>query len=110
MQKRQLSWQRLYKLVNILVLLVTILSAILGLKILSTRSEQSLRLTEEYGKCVKRVGIDQIDICFGYIETDKYIEKLMWIYLGIAVITPLVFYGGGALYRYLFPIKEKGSK
>jgi DNA segregation ATPase FtsK/SpoIIIE-like protein len=45
--------------------------------------------------------------CENAVRMIKSSEDNMTIFVGIAVLLPLVFFGGGWLYRYLFPLRQK---
>jgi len=108
MTQRKFDKSRAYKLVKILVIGITTITGLYGFYVLYLlQSDSILKSWEETCKnypdttnfsCMG-VGLDQIN------EMQNLMDKS----LVIAFFLPIIFFGGSALYRYLFPKSEKNK-
>lgn len=112
MNKRTIDTVRLYKLLKILVLTITIISVILAIY-----TNYYVHFDTNFAKdqikwgfeAIKQCGSEwtsdkDINNCFnsimaGYIQMNSIADNS----IKIALLLPLLFFGGGWLYRYLFP-------
>ena len=106
---RKFNGSRLYKLVKILVNVVTVISLVLAL-IMSGNSEKYISgLSNDYAICRDRWGpllgpdLPACDVHLNDIAEYRARESFMW---NLGIFLPIVFYGGTFLYRYLFPVKD----
>jgi len=104
--KRQFRGNRLYKLVKIIVLIITIFCLTLGIYAFSGRSKIMMMYLDRHYDCIHNGGFSA-DICMDYLKQMGNYDSWMWGYLAIGALSPIVFFGGGILINYLFPKKDK---
>ena len=83
---RKLDTKRLYKLIKWLVISITILATLSS-------------FLSFYGAYVD----ENSSIYYEAVPNDLH---LAWDFVKVAIIVPLIFFGGGWLYKYLFPEKN----
>jgi hypothetical protein len=107
---RKFNTARAYKLAKKVVIGVTVITGLLGLySLYMLESNSILHQWENY--CSKHpdtkellaVGYSCMSTAFQVIDENT---NLMYKSLGIAIFLPTIFFGGTALYKYLFPPEE----
>jgi len=107
--KRQFRGDRLYRLINILVIAISFLCGLYAIWAYYQIESNSILHTWQdycnknpYSGPLEKVGYTCMQPGFQQINM---ITNLMFITGVIAIILPTVFYGGSKLISYLFPIK-----
>ncbi len=105
MIKREFSKERLYKLTKRVVIIVTVVSVLLSIVNYYQiwKGDQDLRLCEQkYSYNLDaRVKCGEVPAL-----TMRLAEENSNTLLTIALVLPIVFFGGERLYKYLFPEKK----
>src|SRR3990167_4199378 len=109
MSNRKFSGARLYKLLKTLVITVTVLSGLYAAYALYLLESNSiLNRWESY--CSKYTetmrNSDCMFVGFGQIND---MSRNFYVTTSIAIVLPLVFFGGGWIYRYIFPNKNQAE-
>lgn len=114
MTKRTLDGSRLYKLTKTIVLAATVIAIAVmlytgfmsgfGTNILLGNWDKYCSLHPDNPEIVKMTGYTCIGT--GLEEVYKF-NSTCWMAFLIAILLPTSFFGGTALYKYLFPINKK---
>lgn len=114
LMERKFRSDRFYKIIKILVNIITTISLILGIIILINKEKNDLYYLDEFEKCTSNPTYKDTkiikDFCYVYLDEMIESEKFLKIYWGVGILLPIVFYGGGGLINYIFPKKVKGKK
>lgn len=108
--KRKFSAKRFYKLGKIIIIAVSIISGIYSIFQFSI-TEFSNFIERYEVACREYPESSQIysytDCMLSAFQHQRALETSALIALGIAIIFPLLFFGGTWLYRYLYPKLNK---
>jgi len=104
---RKLDTKRLYKLSKIIVNIVTIYSLVVGGVGLYRLNDFNLKMLKEFRTCSLTASGSPMQACGFYLDIMSEHEQEVINLLLLGIFTPLIFYGGGALIRYLFPEKKR---
>lgn len=111
MDQRRFDSKKLYKLSKIIVITITIISIFLTVKLYDqVGNNKTLYYWQDY--CEERKGsyskLFNYTDCMGLgFEQISKQQDLMYKTFLVAVVLPILFFGGTWLYKYLFPLKEK---
>ncbi|MBI5122846.1 hypothetical protein HZA75_03220 [Candidatus Roizmanbacteria bacterium] len=102
---RKFNPSRLYKLMRFIVIIVSAFCLFIGTIGFMNLEKTDLFYLNESSKCFKQ-NPNVIEICYKYMDFMYDNKKTIWQLLTIGILLPTVFFGGGALIRYLFPLRE----
>lgn len=106
MAKRQFSSTKLYVLLRNLVIGISILSGLWAITLYYNLSNN--KILNSYKIICGEIGLTEEGVsCMAnaFKEIDR-VENLFLIAIGLAIVLPLVFFGGVWVYKYLNPVKE----
>lgn len=107
MAERKFDSKRTHKLVSRVVIATAIWLGLLGTIQLNNVFYGSFAFEKMGEHCS---GQKDTDCEFYYIISRQALERSGWRNLGVAVVLPVVFFGGTRLYRYMFPVQETETK
>lgn len=103
MTKRKFSGKRLYKIVRVFVVIVTIF-AILEI----SGNKQSVEIyRRNWRNCLSENTDLPKSFCNNYLDRMLEYQDAVDRSWQVALITPIVFFGGTWLFKYLFPERKK---
>lgn len=103
MRNREFRGDRLFKIVRLLVNIVAGFTLLFGVFGLFRLESLNLYFLNGFDKCTKEGGTMQT--CGFYLDAMSDNEKRTYLFLKIGIGLPILFYGGTAIYNYLFPKK-----
>jgi hypothetical protein len=107
---RKFDSGRLYKLTKMIVITISILALLLAVYCFFQLGDVNRIYSEELKKCFSQTG-DSYLICMGAwgdYQSNFYIMTFKLFGIGIGL--PIIFFGGRAVYKYVFPVREKTKK
>ena len=104
MNKRKFSPIRLYKLIKWIVIIVSTISLILA--VVSYMDVENNRTLHKWERVCQKESEDSDCMLIGLSEVND-IREAMYKEFMIGIFLPTLFFGGGGLYRWLFPKEKK---
>lgn len=110
---RKIDTSRLYMLTRALVFIVSSVLILVGLINILTYREQSLYLHRQAQQCVENIKKYTPNALTGmcWVDNDKGLDEIesrkSYLVIGIALL--VFFYGGVAVFNYIFPKSGGGS-
>lgn len=118
---RKFSPKKLYKLIKILVILITVVSLYLAYDYPKLANQASKESTKAYKICLDQYQSDLKNIpnlAQGFEDNCIKLASDSWTQISkddskngvtalfIGILLPILFFGGTWLYKYLFPVKQ----